>query len=194
VNIILHIFKKDIRYYWPEALISVVLTGVFVWYQPYQWATCTSQFRFFANVLEILPLFMILAWLFLIVRIVQAESLIGDRQFWITRPFEWPKLLCAKLLFTAAFILLPVFAGQIILLKLALFPATPYLLDLVWLELMLFLALVIPSLAIASLNPGIGRTALTLIVLILFIIGMSGLLTLFPDSSFRLIRMTEFNK
>jgi len=30
--------------------------------------------------------------------VVHAESLVGDRQFWITRPYEWKKLLTAKAL------------------------------------------------------------------------------------------------
>ena len=43
-------------------------------------------------------------WLVLISRVVHDEGLVGDRQFWITRPYPWQILLTAKLAFIFAFI------------------------------------------------------------------------------------------
>ena len=57
-----------------------------------------------------------LAWWFAIGAAVQGESLSGDRQFWVTRPYSWKSLLAAKLLFLAAFMGLPVFLSDCVIL------------------------------------------------------------------------------
>src|SRR6266478_5805714 len=92
---ILHIFRKDARHHWPEILLSWVLVAVYVWDQPRKWANQTIHIRYIVGLLNILPALMILSWAFLIARVVQGESLVGDRQFWITRPYEWHKLFVA---------------------------------------------------------------------------------------------------
>jgi hypothetical protein len=40
------------------------------------------------------------------------ESLVDDPQFWITRPYEWKKLLTAKALSFVAFVNLPLLIGS----------------------------------------------------------------------------------
>ncbi len=95
---ILHIFRKDARRHWPEILVSLVLIAVFVWYQPRKWTGQAISIRFVAGLLNILPALLVLSWAFLIARLVQGELLVGDRQFWITRPYDWYKLLASKLL------------------------------------------------------------------------------------------------
>jgi len=95
---VIHIFKKDIRHHWPEIALSLAIVAVFMAYQPRIWTDRPMQLRFFRGLINFLPVLMILSWVFLIVRLVQGESLVGDRQFWITRPYEWHKLLAAKLL------------------------------------------------------------------------------------------------
>lgn len=42
---------------------------------------------------------LILFWVFLTLRVVHGETLVGDRQWWVTKPYEWWKLLLAKELF-----------------------------------------------------------------------------------------------
>jgi len=59
---------------------------------------------------------LLLTWWFLIVRAVQSEALPGDRQYWITRPYEWKKLLAAKLLFIGVFVHLAAFVDDAFLL------------------------------------------------------------------------------
>ena len=119
MKIIFHIFVKDLRRHWPEVLISLALIGVYVWDQPRQWVGHSFKIRLAGNFFELLPLLLVLAWAFLIVRVIQNDSLVGDRQYWLTRPYEWPKLLFAKLLFIALCIHAPLFVGQIVLLNLA---------------------------------------------------------------------------
>jgi hypothetical protein len=45
----------------------------------------------------------------------QGENLVGDRQFWVTKPYDWKKLLAAKVLFMLAFVSLPaLIAGSVL--------------------------------------------------------------------------------
>jgi hypothetical protein len=64
----------------------------------------------------LLTLLMVLAWWLAIGAATHGESLIGDRQFWTTRPYSWKSLLTAKLLFVFAFLMLPLFLSDCIIL------------------------------------------------------------------------------
>ena len=55
----------------------------------------------------LLPLGLPLVAWYLIARLIHAETLPGDRQFWITRPYRWQSLLGAKVLFVLVFLNLP---------------------------------------------------------------------------------------
>jgi hypothetical protein len=56
-----------------------------------------------------------LSWFAITVRVMQEESLVGDRQFWVTRPYRWQSLLAAKLLFAALCIWMPFLLMQCIM-------------------------------------------------------------------------------
>ncbi len=133
---ILNIFQKDARHHWPEVLVSWALLGVYVWNQPRKWANQTVDIRLVSTLLNMLPALLFLAWAFLIARLVQGETLVGDRQFWITRPYVWYKLLAAKLLSILAFFHIPLFVSQIVLLRLGKFPVVSSLWGLVLIQLM----------------------------------------------------------
>src|SRR5205814_2563869 len=79
---------------------------------------------FFAGCLVVL---VPISWWLLIARLVHGERLVGNTQFWLTRPYEWPKFLAAKLLFLAAFLYLPFFIAQCVLLAEGGFNPTSYL-------------------------------------------------------------------
>jgi len=107
VKQVLHIFGKDMRRFWPEILISLAITAAFARIYPILWlpenntgvgmlGVHNSQFRILANALLIL---MPVTWWILIARVIHSESMVGDKQFWLTRPYDWPKLLASKLLF-----------------------------------------------------------------------------------------------
>lgn len=84
----LHIFKKDVRYLSGEILLVIALAGVFAWKLAAQWAEI------------LLPI----AAVYLIARLIHAEAIPGERQFWTTRPYRWQSLLAAKILFILAFV------------------------------------------------------------------------------------------
>ena len=60
-----------------------------------------------------IALFLPIAWVVLISRLVHDEELVGDRQFWITRPYTWYSLLGSKLLALIVLIGLPLVIMQI---------------------------------------------------------------------------------
>ena len=59
-----------------------------------------------------MSLLLLAFWAFLCARLIQAEPIPGDRQFWITRPYEWSSLLGAKLLFVVVCIGIPLLAAD----------------------------------------------------------------------------------
>jgi hypothetical protein len=182
VNQILHIIRKDVRRHGPEILVSLALLVVFVWYQPRKWTDQVISMRFVGGMLNALPALIFLSWAFLIARLVQGESLVGDRQFWITRPYAWYKLLAAKLLAVLLFIHVPLLIGQIVLLKMGNFPLISSLPGLIQIHFMFIVILVLPSLALAAVTSGIGQAALALLILFLLLLAIAGISSLVPNS------------
>jgi len=188
MNQILHIFAKDVRRFWPEILISLGITAAFVWAYPVNWASVsrinfsyadTRRLEIVANVLTgLVPA----SWWLLITRVIHAESLVGDRQFWITRPYEWPKLLAAKALFIAAFIYLPFTVAQWALLIQAGFPPFNYLPGLLFNLLFATATVVVPLVAISAVTRNFVRMTLTLLAILLGIVAVA-ILSDFAESS-----------
>src|SRR5260370_41005866 len=129
---ILHIFKKDVRRHWPEILVSLVFLGFFVkvtLHSPGRTAMLAGNFSWFWLSAESIPPLMVLFWIFLTVRLVQGEPLVGDRQWWVTKPYEWWKLLTAKELFQLVVIGLHLFGVELSLLHHPGLPIFPNLLS-----------------------------------------------------------------
>lgn len=182
MSLILHIFRKDARHRSPEILISLALLVVYASLQPRTWTEQKYNHEFLDTFIHYLPGILILSWVFLIVRIVQGETLVGDRQFWITRPYVWHKLLVAKLLSVLIFFHLPLFVAQIMLLYMAKFPVLSSIPGLMYVHALFVFALVLPSLTIGSVTSGIGQTALTLLIVCAALVGFAYLSTVLPDS------------
>jgi hypothetical protein len=53
-------------------------------------------------------------WMYVAAFIVQEENPIGDCQYWLTRPYDWRRLLTSKLLYAAAFAALPLVLARTI--------------------------------------------------------------------------------
>ena len=95
---ILHILRKDARHHWPEILAALILLTACFAEEPREWAHRAPTTPFFSFLAGALPVLLFVSWAFLIERLVHGESLVGERQFWITRPYEWRKLLAAQFL------------------------------------------------------------------------------------------------
>lgn len=92
----------------------------------------------------------------------------GDRQFWVTRPYEWKKLLAAKLLFVFAFVNVPLLFLQVFLLLKAGFPPTRYVVGLLWLQLLWVLILIWPVAILATVTASIGQFMLAVLGVLLY--------------------------
>ncbi len=184
-----HIFRKDVRRYWLEITASLALMVAFGWFEVRGWwgdqGSVAVGVAFFGRdfwpgaVSALVPV----AWFFLIIRIVQGESLVGDRQFWITRPYEWPKLLASKTAFVLAFVGVPLLVLQVVLLRSAGFHPTDYVAGLLWMQATL-LMIVLPVAALATVTATIVQLLLALLIVVLYLIGMVWLDSQFKNSLF----------
>jgi hypothetical protein len=121
----LHIFRKDALHLWPEIVISVALLFAFAWSELQTWKQpvttgATGSAALVAVLLVLLVwlvvILLLIIWLVLTSRLVHDEELVGDRQFWITRPYTWHSLLASKVLFLAVLVGVPLAAMQMWLL------------------------------------------------------------------------------
>lgn len=159
---VLHIFRKDVRQQWIPILWVTGLEAIYTWHEPRNWngARLGAQGPLFRYLLAML----MLAWAFLIVRVVQSESLVGDLQYWITRPVEWKPLLASKLLFVAVFIEGPLLAANIyLLLRSGHHPTLSLIGGILENHLMMAVFIWLPLMALASVGRNIGHFALGLL-------------------------------
>src|ERR1051326_1333855 len=129
----MHIFKKDVRYLWLEISLFVALVSLFGG-RDYEWSEI------------LLPVTAV----FFIVRLIQAETIPGDTQFWITRPYRWRSLLAAKLLFILTFISAPVLVARIVIIERSGFPLSFEIVPLLWSQLLMFAGFCLPVAALAA--------------------------------------------
>lgn len=172
----LHLFRKDLRQFWLETLMAVFVvfgaafTDRYLWINdpndvmPFAWRVTHDPLRLLAYAFVIL---MPVSWWLLIERIVHAEALIGDKQFWITRPIDWKSLLSAKLLFIFVFLYLPFAIAQWIEISRAGFPILSNLPGLLFLFILITGILVVPMLTLAVLTRNFTRSLFSLLGLIL---------------------------
>lgn len=162
---ILHIFKKDTRRFWPEILISVLLMFAFAVMDTNEWKVFHDQQRRgeMQDFIGILVLLMVASWWLLIARMVQAEPLVGDRQFWITRPYEWKKMLAAKVLFVIAWFGVPYLLAQALLLAEAGFHPLAYIPGLLYTVLVVGIVFLLPLFSVAAVTSTFARLVLTVL-------------------------------
>ena len=178
----LHIFGKDVRLYRIEILATLTVTALFVWIYPWSWGDlpAVSVWPWVPGAVTGLVL---VSWLVLITRVIHAESLVGERQFWITRPYRWPQLLGAKALFIAAFIYVPFFLAQCMLLREAGMHPLAHLSGLFFNMLLATGIAVLPMACLAAVTGNFAKMLLGLLCLILFVAGVAYLSSLLPSSS-----------
>jgi hypothetical protein len=192
MNQILNVFRKDLRRFWREIAVSVALLATYSWNDVRGWSGehnvaaygglgSIVSYQFLSGLVTVL---LPIAWAFLIVRVVQEETLVGNRQFWITRPYDWTKLLVEKMLFVAATINLPLLIADVILLAKAGFPPTHYVIGLLWMQLLISLILIMPLATLATVTASVVQTILAILGVALYMIGVAWLASVTPSSSF----------
>jgi hypothetical protein len=177
-----HIFAKDVRLYWIEILANLTLTALFVWFYPMSWRE-SQTILVWPWVPSTTVGLMLVSWLVLITRVIHAENLVGERQFWITRPYRWPQLIAAKVLFVAAFLYVPFFLALCLLLRQAGMHPYSYMAGLFY-ELLLTTGIaVLPMACLAAVTSNFAKTLLALLGVILFTGGVAYLSSILPTSS-----------
>ncbi|HXX23951.1 MAG TPA: hypothetical protein VEO19_12445 [Terriglobia bacterium] len=182
-NQILHIFKNDVRHFWREIVLMAVIVIAYGW----QTSTHSRESGFLAVDIafsfssQILSLLVPVSFIFLIVRAAHAECLVGDRQFWVTRPYDWRQLLAAKLLFIVSFVNFPLFVLQVVLLWHSGFWPPKYLAGLIGLQVLWIAFVFLPTAAWAVVTAGIGQFVLTLLGVLVYVIALTALLSKIPS-------------
>ncbi|MBZ5580339.1 MAG: hypothetical protein LAP40_27605 [Acidobacteriia bacterium] len=151
----LHIFRKDLRYLHREILLIWALAIAFAW------GVGWTNFL------------LLTSGAFTIGRLVHAEAIPGDRQFWITRPYRWRSLLAAKLGFILLLVSLPFGLAQLTVVVTQGFPLASSLPRLLWSQVLLVLCLWLPLATVAALTSGV--IAYTLAGLGLMAVGFTAL-------------------
>lgn len=135
----LHIFRKDVRYLYREIALVLFSAVIFAWKDPW-WV----EFVYMASAA------------LLIGRAIHAETIPGDRQFWITRPYRWQSLAAAKLLFILAFVNLPIFLDQLFIVIRDGFPMGSIWGGLLWSQVLWVFCFSLPAAALAAVTSGLG--------------------------------------
>ncbi len=151
----LHIFRKDIHRAWPQIAVVLAMTAVVAWQAGRGRGT------------ELFPL-LVLSWFYLIASLVFAEPAVGDRQFWVTRPYSWKSLLAAKLLAIVLFINVPALIADIAMLLAQGLSPIQGASNLLWRQVFVTTILVAPPLAIAAITDGLAQFAGAVLGILVF--------------------------
>jgi hypothetical protein len=165
----LHIFLKDVRRFWIEIVISIGTTACYAWADPKVWLDRGNGN--WQSLDQLLTYLLVPTWWLLIGRVLHAESLVGDRQFWITRPYEWKKLLAAKILFLICFLNMPIFLAHWYILAVSGFNPSQLLNGLLYKQGLIVCVLLLPAVAIASVTSNLTRMTLTILGILLVFAG-----------------------
>jgi len=169
----LHIFRKDLIHLWPETLFVLVLFVGFCFAAPSGWSG--SQYAVYVTILAWLGrILMPISWLVLIARAIQDESLVGDRQFWTSRPYHWASLLASKAILIFTCIYLPFFLMQVYLLHRAGLHPMLVIPALLHNLLLLTVVIIIPLAAISAVTSTFPRVLLAFIGGLIYILVLLG--------------------
>jgi hypothetical protein len=181
---ILNIFRKDARHHWIEISIFILVLAVYVWNEPSRWGPTEFEPRLRSFLSGFITVGVILAALFLIVRVIQGESLVGDRQFWITRPYDWKKLLAAKVMFLLVFIQVPMFLASVVLVVFARFPSPLSFAPDLLVAQVGAIVIALPLIALAVVTPNIAQLLLAMLFVVAFMAGGIFLSQYVPSADF----------
>ena len=178
---ILHIFKKDSRHLWKEILVVTTMIAAFAYLGARSRPVLTADALPIDRLDAIYRLLLPLAWWYLIAAVVHEERILGDRQFWLTRPYRRGSLLAAKVLFVLMYLNMPMLVADCVILAAHGFNAWSYLPGLLVRQLLLLLVWFLPFVALATVTENLKQFLLLLVVIpvLYFIIAVVGGLPVF---------------
>ncbi len=159
-----HIFKKDLRLLWWNALM---VTAVQLGHAVMQWRAdrAGQQYESWAILLQVL------AWLggaFLTISIVHQDSLVGVRQDWLVRPIRRVDLLAAKLVFMLLLVAAPYGLFEFVFVLSHGLPWVESLVASVWASAFLVVIWYLPAMAFGvltkSLPQAVGAAAMAFVL------------------------------
>lgn len=158
MRIVLHILLKDLRRHWREVALFAAVTAGWAWQQahPDEWPWLDRK--------AMMPMLFFGSWIFVAIRVMHGEVLVGDREFWMTRPYRWWQLLAAKAIFLVVFLNGPMLAMQIYLLQAAGFAFSPaWILGLLFLQIAFFWVVTLPAAAIAAVTESLAQWVIAVV-------------------------------
>src|SRR4051812_34967400 len=111
-----HIFRKDVRRLLPEIVVTLLVVAAFIFLEVRRALWWPDLLVNPSSAWDLVRFLLPAAGWVLIARVIHAEALPGDRQFWLTRPYAWKSLLGAKALFILVFVNLPMLVADVIIL------------------------------------------------------------------------------
>ena len=143
-----HIFLKDVRYLRYQIVLVFALALGLIW-------GATPGPRQLVGSSGPVEILLIAAANFMIARLIHAEAIPGDRQFWVTRPYRWKSLLLAKLAFIFVFVQAPVLLAHLFIVILNGFPLWSNIPGLLWSQVVITAFVSLPVAALASMTRGL---------------------------------------
>ena len=190
---IFHIFRKDLRHFWPEVVACLIATIDFARVYPAQWMPDDGLHLSLGSVAfpalsmttlsGILTALVPITWFVLIVRVVQDEALVGTKLYWVTRPYELRKLFAAKVLFIALFAAVPFAAAQLVIFLEAGFNPFDYGLRLLLMVLLSLAAFALPMISLATITRSFLQASVALLAICAIVVAMAFLISDGPLSS-----------
>ncbi|HZU27053.1 MAG TPA: hypothetical protein VFA04_16115 [Bryobacteraceae bacterium] len=171
----IHIFKKDVRHLWAEIAVVLMANAAFVFglVQQTRGGVGAAQGIALTLITYLLPF----AWTVLVARAIYGETLVGTRQFWITRPYAWRSLLAAKALFVIVTVSLPKLIADAVVLRAFGFSLAPQVAGLLWAQLLVIAWLALPVAALAAVTTGVVQLIAALSITALAVVALTFVLS-----------------
>ncbi len=165
----LHIFRKDVRFLWPNIITVLALNAAFCWgHVDPPWLV--SGVGGADSTLIAITFFLVLSWWFLIASAIYKEPSAGTDQFWVTRPYSWKSLLAAKALLIVGFISIPLLVSDMVILFAHGF--APSSASLLARQIEFAGILILPVAALATVTRHLAQMALTILAVALSFVFM----------------------
>ncbi len=161
-----HIFVKDARRCWPYIAIVLAVTGTLAYLTPKYTPWFAPGGERLNRAVDILQFLLPMAWWFTIAHVLHAEALVGDRQFWVTRPYSWRSLFLAKVLFCVAFLSVPLLVQDFIVLAAAGFAPAQMIPELL-LRHCVLATIMLPAFVLASLTRNMRQFVLACLLFVI---------------------------
>jgi hypothetical protein len=168
MKLVLHILLKDLRRHRWEIVLFLLSCAAWTWQTAYPsgWPWLRTR--------EVVPILLFGLWFLITIRVVQGESLVGDREFWLTRPYQWRHLLAAKVCFLILCLNIPLLVADATLLVSAGIPFSwSYLPGLIFLQIETAFYFTFPAAVLATITESLVQWILAVVGLLIFTLIMS---------------------